>query len=300
MPDLWMPGAERRPVGNTGAMNGGPPRATWHATSNDNDWTYAAESAYFGSGGAGVAPHLVWDPFTGQICQYFPANSRALALKNATGEQTNRTGSVNIQIEVVFTNNETVAGRRYANIADTPCKNLGQIMAWLRSFGIPDVWPGGAPKAWARQTVSLDTWRTRGGHYGHCHVPGNDHIDPGPMPALFGAIPTSPISSEDDDMPTPQEIATAVWNSYEKDPQGGDPIRTGAVMAWMDSVTVQSRELFQQQLAAAVAELKAAVTQPAPVQVDANAVAAALAANSAFIDAIANRAADVTAKRLEA
>ncbi|WP_203635197.1 hypothetical protein [Streptomyces sp. SID10815] len=193
MPDLWMPGAERRPVGNTDVMNGGPARATWHATSNTNDWSYKNESAYFAAGGAGMAPHLIVDPFTGQICQYFPADSRALALKNADGERTNRTGKYNIQIEVVFTPGETVNGRRYANIADTPCKGIPEILAWLRSLGIPDAWPGGAPRAWARQTVSLDTWRSQAGHYGHCHVPGNDHIDPGPMPAFT----TTPAPEED-------------------------------------------------------------------------------------------------------
>ncbi|MFD9564337.1 hypothetical protein [Streptomyces sp. NPDC059994] len=222
MPDLWMPGAERRPVGNTAAMNGGPPRVTWHATSNDSDWSYVHERDYFASGGADMAPHLLWDPFTGQIAQFFPASSRALALKNATGEQTNRTGDYNIQIETVFTSGETVNGRRYADIADTPCAGLDRLMAWLRSLGIPDTWPGGAPRAWARQTVSLDTWRTRGGHYGHLHVPGNDHIDPGPMPNLF--------STAEDDM-TPEEhawlkdlrdnVAFKIW-SYKGQGRGQD------------------------------------------------------------------------------
>ena len=106
--------------------------------------------------------------------------------------KTNRTGKYCIQIEIVFTAGETVGWQKYATVRDTPCKNLGQIMAWLRSLGIADTWPGGAPTAFARDTVSMDTWLTRGGHYGHNQIPGNTHVDPGPMPDLFAVGPTPP------------------------------------------------------------------------------------------------------------
>lgn len=188
MADMWMPGAERYSNSDTGSMNGGASRATWHITSNSNDWTFKNELGYFRNGGRGVAPHLLWDPFTGQIAQFFPANSRALALKNAGDIKTNRTGKYNIQIEIVFTENETVGGKRYASVKDTPCKGLSKIVAWLRSLGIADGWPGGVPTSFARDTVSLDTWLERSGHYGHNQVPGNDHVDPGPMPNLFGTV----------------------------------------------------------------------------------------------------------------
>lgn len=186
MPDMWMPGAIKYDLGNAGAMDGGPARATHHCTSNLNDWTFKAESGYFRADGKGVAPHLVADPFTGQIAQYFPANSRALALANAGNVRTNRTGKYNIQIEWVFTKGEVVNGERYANLADTPMKAWPSIRAWLKSLGIAETWPGGAPTAWARDTVSLSTWTGEGGQYGHHQVPGNTHIDPGPMGNLFG------------------------------------------------------------------------------------------------------------------
>lgn len=190
MTNLWMPGAARHPVGNTGAMNGGPARAVWHITANDSDHTFANELGWFTGGGADMTPHLLWDPFTGEVAQLFPADSRSLSLQNAGDVKTNRTGSYCIQIETVFTANETVNGKKYATVRDTPCKGLDQIMAWLRSLGIPDVWPGGAPAGFTRDTVSMDTWLTRGGHYGHNQIPGNSHVDPGPMPNLFAASPT--------------------------------------------------------------------------------------------------------------
>lgn len=189
MTDLWMPGAARHPVGDTGVMSGGPARAVWHITSNANDWTFARELGWFTGGGASMAPHLLCDPFTGQVAQFFPADSRSLSLQNDGSVKTNRTGKYCIQVEIVFTEGETVNGQRYATVRDTPCKGLDGIMAWLRSLGIPDAWPGGAPQAFARDTVSLDTWLKLGGHYGHHQIPGNSHVDPGPMPDLFASAP---------------------------------------------------------------------------------------------------------------
>jgi peptidoglycan hydrolase-like protein with peptidoglycan-binding domain len=192
MPDLWMPGATRHALGDEGAMGGGPARAVWHITSNAHDWTFKNELGWFTGGGADVAPHLLWDPFTGQIAQFFPADSRSLSLQNAGDVRTNRTGAYCVQIEIVFTEGETVNGKKYNSVRDTPCKGLDQIMAWLRSLGIPDVWPGGAPTGFVRDTVSLDAWTKFGGHYGHNQIPGNSHVDPGPMPDLFAHAPVTP------------------------------------------------------------------------------------------------------------
>jgi hypothetical protein len=192
MANLWMPGAVRHAVGNTGAMNGGPARAVWHITSNATDWTFKNELGWFTGGGASVAPHLLWDPFTGELAQMFPADSRSLSLQNDGAVKTNRTGRYCIQIETVFTAGETVNGKRYATVRDTPAKGLDQIMTWLRSLGIPDVWPGGAPTGFVRDTVSADMWANQGGHYGHHQVRGNSHVDPGPMPDLFAHAPVTP------------------------------------------------------------------------------------------------------------
>ncbi len=187
MVDLWMPGAARHPIGDEGAMEGGPSRATHHTTSNPTNWDYSDHVGYFSGGGAGVAPHLLADPFTGEVAQFLPADSRALALRNAGDVRTNRTGKYNIQIEWVFTKGETVDGKTYDSLEETPMKPLPEIMEWLRSLGIVDRWPGGKPVAWARDTVSLSDWIGLGGHYGHNQVPGNDHVDPGPMPDIFRA-----------------------------------------------------------------------------------------------------------------
>lgn len=194
MTELWLPTAVRHNIGNTAPMNGGPSRVTHHTTSNTNDHSFANESAYFASGGRAMAPHFVADPFTGQIAQYFPADSRALALQNAIGEQTNRTGKYNIQIEWVFTQGETINGKKYNSLAETPMKPWPLLRAYLKSLGIAETFPNGVPNAWTRHTASMDMWRTKGGHYGHRDVPGNSHVDPGPMNNLFTGVPTPPKS----------------------------------------------------------------------------------------------------------
>lgn len=191
MVDLWMPSASRHSVGNTGAMSGGPSRVTWHTTSNVNDHNFVNELGWFTNGGVLSAPHILWDPFTGEIAQLFPADSRSLSLQNAGSTKTNRTGKYNIQIEVVFTAGETVNGKKYNTVAETPCKNLDKIVAWLKSLGIAEKWPAGSPSGLQRQEVSLEFWLNNGGHYGHCHVPGNSHLDPGVMPNLF-VVPKPP------------------------------------------------------------------------------------------------------------
>lgn len=192
MVDLWLPGASKHDLGNHGAMDGGPARATWHITSNANDHTFTNEYGWFTGGGADVAPHILWDPFTGQIAQFFPADSRSLSLQNDGAVRTNRTGKYNIQIEIVFTAGETVNGKVYHTVAETPRKGLATIVTWLRSLGIPDVWPGGEPVDFTRDTVSEDTWHTKGGHYGHNQIPGNSHVDPGPLGDIFGASAPKP------------------------------------------------------------------------------------------------------------
>lgn len=193
MANMWLPQAEKHDLGNFGAMDGGAPKVTWHITSNDSDHNFANEVGYFTSAGAGEAPHLIWDPFTGQIAQMFPADSRSLSLKNDGSFRTNRSGTYNIQVEIVFTQDEVVNGKTYHSVADTPRKNLDVIVNWARSLGVPDVWPAGQPTSQVRNTVSDSFYNSHAGHYGHCNVPGNDHVDPGNIGNIFnlgGGTPT--------------------------------------------------------------------------------------------------------------
>jgi hypothetical protein len=181
----------------------GGARAGWHITWDKN--ATAANPAdlvpfdnvlgYFIGSGAGSAPHLLWDPFTGRIAQMFSATSRSKSFVNLSGGvETNRKGNICIQIETLFFPYCRVDGRVYATVAETPCVGLDRIMAWLRSWGVPDVWPMGTPD-WSSHR-DAHVWDTQSGHYGHSQVPENDHTDPGPMPPLFGQPVQPPITPD--------------------------------------------------------------------------------------------------------
>lgn len=181
MVNLWMPGAKHEPQAGGVTLNTSlPPRATWHITwdavSNGVQPPFGNVANYLKN--AGYCPHLMWNPFTGEIVQYYPANVGGRAL-NAWNED----GAVNIQIEVYFSPGVVNNGRVYNTVAETPAKGYGQILAWLDSFKIPRVWPMGAPQ-WQGNSRDANVWNTKAGHYGHCNVPNNTHTDPGPMPAL--------------------------------------------------------------------------------------------------------------------
>jgi hypothetical protein len=185
MSDLWIPGAEHKPENNGGSMAGGAPRAVWHITWDalgaggkqpafDNIANYLKNVDF--------CPHVMWDPWTGRIVQFYPANQSARALANTSGGvETNRMGSVCLQVEVFFTPGAVRNGKKYMTVAETPCVGLDKLMAWMRGWKIPGTWPGGWP-AWSGNSRNATTWKGKAGHYGHCHVPENDHTDPGPMP----------------------------------------------------------------------------------------------------------------------
>lgn len=187
MVDLWMPGAERLTPSSPGGtpLQKGAPRVVWHTTeSPQGDVAFKGVHGWLTK--QGTEPTLLWDPSNGRIGQYFPANRSGRALANDGTDRTNRTGSITIQIEVM--------GRASAApLKNGPTVGLDKILAWLDSLGIERTWPAGLPPAPSKENYGIkspyrkrDIWRTKGGHYGHVHVPNNTHNDPGQVdPAKF-------------------------------------------------------------------------------------------------------------------
>lgn len=202
-----------------------PPRVVWHITwdalnAQGGQPQMSAVSNYLKN--QGYCPHLIWNPFTGEIEQYYPASVGGRALK-----YNNQDGVVCIQIEVFFTPGCVVNGVKYNTVADTPCVGLDKILAWTDSFNIPRVWPMGAPQ-WQNNARDVDIWNNNAGHYGHCHSPGDDHTDPGPMPSLgaiqianTGGSPSIPQEDEDDEM--------AMWVA---DPGDGKLYLCNGIQKW--------------------------------------------------------------------
>lgn len=237
----WMPNVTRQPEGNGGSMVGGPPRAVWHVTWSELDGhgrMPAFDNIVNYLKSVNYCPHIMWDPFTGRIVQFYGAGESARALANQSGGvETNRMGRACIQVEIYFTPGCIVNGKKYSTVADTPCKGLDEIVAWMRSLGIPDAWPSGWPQ-WSDNSRSATKWQTKAGHYGHCHVPENDHSDPGPMPrSMF---------KEADDV-TPQDIekiAEAVWTYMIDTGDGGKPWRAKSVLGNIEKDQDRTNELL--------------------------------------------------------
>lgn len=225
MPELWMPGATRLDVGDHAPTDGGPAKAIPHVTW-DQDTTaakplplvpYTRLVDWFGRNPAGIpsAPHILWDPFEGRFTQFHPANSRSKSLADQPGgTRTNRAGSVVIQIEALFFPYCVWNGKTYPRLIDTPCKGWPELLAWIRSWGVPDRWPMGPLTT--RGNRDEETWETKAGWYGHSQVPENDHTDPGSWPAFD--------TSQEDDMAVSDEdlkrIALAVLGYKGRMPDG--------------------------------------------------------------------------------
>lgn len=206
---VWIPEAEDlTAVGTSGTMLGGPPRAVWHTTEAPSGFSSAGAS-YFDLmhrvlTGKLAEPHILYDPLTDRMGQYFALDRSSRSLRNddVSGTSTNKTGTACIQIEVVG-----YASRPFTDYWK-PGPNFAALMRAIRSWGIPDEWPAGAMShSGEGVSRSLTTWKTRAGHYGHCHVPGNTHWDCGGIDqeALFRVV-ANPV--QEDDM-IPQDLLAA-------------------------------------------------------------------------------------------
>ena len=172
----WIPGAIIvKATQDGGSMLGGTAKVVWHTTENDPTKVSAlAVAQYLNRVGSQI--HIVWNPVTGQIVQSIPAHRAGRGLMNSSGGvQTNRGGSVVLQIEVV--------GRATSPFTSGPCVNLSKILAFIKQLGIPAVWPAGTLKPYPASYAgsrSATAWG-KAGHFGHSQVPENFHGDPGAL-----------------------------------------------------------------------------------------------------------------------
>ena len=175
MPERWIAEAEQlTPSGAPGTMSGvGPPRAICHVTVS-RPGSFDAMHRVLTDKMA--EPHVLYDWATDRLGQYFALDRSARALRRGTRDVScNKVGTVCIQIEFCAMPDGFT---RYW----TPGPNFRALMRAIASWGI-------TPQFVARANTSAgdnvrQTWETylaTGGWWGHCHVPENDHWDPGPI-----------------------------------------------------------------------------------------------------------------------
>lgn len=202
MPTVWIGAAEPLPLSKTGGTitSDAPGRVVWHtvqATSgSDRAWAGSVRTLVDKS----AEPHILYDPLDDRLGQFMPLDRSARALRNDSGTRTNRVGYPCIQIEVVARAEEPFTDYW------TPGPNFRALMAAIRTWGIPNWWPAGQPPAFIaspphnvpEDARSRAIWLSKGGHYGHSQIPGNDHGDPGAINtvALFNAATASPPLEE--------------------------------------------------------------------------------------------------------
>ncbi|MCM2391718.1 peptidoglycan-binding protein LysM [Streptomyces albipurpureus] len=209
MGEIWIKEAEKLGDGSIGgAMDSpsAPGRAIWHTTeSGHGDTSFAAVDGHLRR--IGAEPHILYDPTTDRLGQYGPLNQSARALRNDGLTRTNRTGRVCIQVEILARASKPFTGYW------KPGPNFRALMRAIRSWDVPDVWPAGAlaTSGSSKTSRSRTTWATKGGHYGHANVPGNDHWDPGPIdkPAIFKAANVEEKPPAAKPSPTRQTVSLA-------------------------------------------------------------------------------------------
>jgi hypothetical protein len=165
------PFATWRPIsGPVGPYTAGPAKIVHHTT--EGSTASGAFSAYTANKSD---PHFTVDSTT--IYQHIDTALSARALRNAPGGvQTNRDSA--IQIEVVGFAAKPKNKHTLANVA--------RLCRWIEAtHGVPQIWPNGLPKVATPSghdpgghNRNAANWDTKGGHYGHSHVPENTHWDP--------------------------------------------------------------------------------------------------------------------------
>lgn len=168
----FCPFATQRPItGGVGPYSGGPFKIVHHTTEGST-----ANGAFSAFAQNRSDPHFTVDSAT--IFQHINTSIAARALQNAKGGvQTNKDSA--IQIEVV--------GFAHRPKSIQTLLNIAKLCRWIEAVhSVALAWPNGLPKVATsgghnpgHHNRNAINWDTKSGHYGHCHVPENDHWDPG-------------------------------------------------------------------------------------------------------------------------
>lgn len=218
--------------------------------------------------------------YDGSIAQYIGTQTRADA-NYLANRRSDGTGAVSI---------ETASNDNHSDPwTDAQVEGLISLGVWLhRQHGIPlRICRTASDPGFGYHRLHSD-WAVSG-----TDCPGDARVAQFKnviFPAIVArANGLTPDPSEEDDMPTAEEIATAVWQHTETNAATGRPVYMGAVMAWMDKVHNNQSA----QIAASQAAITALATQLGQLDdVDTDTVVAAV--RQAIADAVVHVDVNVT------
>lgn len=167
--ERWYPKAHIVRGRDAGGFTGGGKKIVWHTTEGSS--AAGAVGAYRASGSW---PHLTVT-FEGgrfKVFQHLPLTVAARALAHPSGPETNRANAIQIECVGFAVASEAWPAGYYVG--------LREVSRWIEeSFGVPR-----RTSVQFRRGVERlggEAFYTYSGHVGHCHVPGNDHWDPGDL-----------------------------------------------------------------------------------------------------------------------
>lgn len=176
MSDLWLPEGlhwdlhiEHHQLPDAGSFTGGGWGLCWHTTESPRE---AVDSMLGVLRDKNAAPHFVIGYRAGVrypvVIQMIPLDRAGRALAHPSGPETNRANKIQIEI----------CGRAAeSNGWDTNWYRALANLAGLISHRVPI--PHSRPRAFPGSRYTGMGWVNAEGHIGHCHCPGNDHVDPG-------------------------------------------------------------------------------------------------------------------------
>lgn len=286
----WIPGISRQDFKRDGgAWTRQPVIICLHSTETGS-WPGYQSGA--------TAPHFTIDPRTGAARQHIPLTRAARALEHPRGTpETNRAGV--IQIEIIGSADLAFSKKHgylfMPSLTQAQLSTIGALVAKIRA-AVPGV-PLASTVDWVHHprpgygagyprltTAQFSTYR---GILGHQHVPNNSHGDPGALnvAAMIKGIspappkPPAPAPSKDDEMPTPNEIAKAIW-AYPVPRPGNTPVNAGSqlgsanVLSWRNDKTLKA-------LTKTIDAMAAVILAPDVAAIHSAAIATALDADAA-------------------
>jgi hypothetical protein len=204
---LWIAPPDVVPgLVGAGAFTGGAAKIGWHSTEGRS---YAGARAAYAASGSG--PHLTGTFENGryQDRQHLPLNVAATALLHPAGTgQTNRDNVIQVELVGFAAEAAQWPPAFLAGIADL-ARRIEAATGCPSVAPLPFLPPGQAPRA------GWELWHGAGGHYGHEHVPANNHQDPGAM--NIAAVLDQPIPVPTPSAGVPGRVSTTVLVPDEED-----------------------------------------------------------------------------------